>query len=70
MKNGRTFDLRLSVSLSIIPNSLLVRFALKACANSQAIGGCTYATVFSSRKWRKIKTRIPTGWRITVITLQ
>ena len=35
----------------------------------QAIGGCTYATVFSSRKWRKIKTRITTGWRKTVITL-
>ena len=36
----------------------------------QAIGGCTYATVFTSKKWRKIKTRIPTAWRITVITLQ
>ena len=35
----------------------------------QAIGGCTYATVFSSKKWRKMKTRILIGWRTTVMTL-
>ena len=39
---------------------------ITSCLNTnyQAIGGCTYATVFSSQKWRKMKRRIPTGWRI------
>ena len=56
-------------------NSLLLDWMLEVCMKyvtllHQAIGGCTYATVFSSKKWRKIKTKIPTAERITVITLQ